>query len=106
MIKKDICTRNTKGELHGYCEFYHSNNGELHYKGNFVNGKRDGDWEFYFTNGLLGYKGNFVNGQQHGYWEFYLTDGELGSKGYYNMGKKVDYEVLIESVTSEMFPIY
>jgi len=27
-------------------------------------------------------------------------------KNYYDMGKKVDYEVLIETLTTEMFPIY
>ena len=55
---KHIKPINNKGEPHGY-------------------------WEVYFSNGNLWYKGNFINRKQHGYWEFYLTNNELKSKEYF-----------------------
>ena len=58
MKTKDITPRNEKGERHGY-------------------------WESYFDNGQLWYKGNYVNGNKHGYWERYYRNGELESKIYY-----------------------
>lgn len=55
---KHIKPINNKGEPHGY-------------------------WEYYYHNGNLWYKGNFINRKQHGYWEFYLTNNELKSKEYF-----------------------
>jgi antitoxin component YwqK of YwqJK toxin-antitoxin module len=81
---------NEKGEKHGYWEWYYDN-GQLSYKGNYVNGKEHGYWEYYHSNGQLSYKGNFINGKQHGYWEAYYSDGDLDYKGYFDMGKQVDY---------------
>jgi len=81
---------NEKGERHGYWEDYWSN-GQLCYKGNFVNGQRHGYWERYYSNGKLWYKVNYVNGKEHGYWEDYWYNGQLCYKGYYDMGKQVDY---------------
>ena len=81
---------NDKGEPHGYWEGYYTN-GQLSYKGNYVNGKQHGYWESYYDNGQLDYKGNYVNGNRHGYWEEYWSNGQLYSKGYYDMGKQVDY---------------
>ncbi len=37
----------------------------------------------YYPNGQLRYKGNFVNGKQHGYWEWYNYNGQLKEKTYY-----------------------
>jgi len=81
---------NEKGEEHGYWENYYSN-GQLDYKGNYVNGKKHGYWENYWSDGQLWHKGNYVNGKKHGYWESYYSNGDLIYKGYYNMGKRVNY---------------
>ena len=64
----DIKPYNKKGQAHGYWEQYYSN-GQLSYKGNFINGKKDGYWEDYLLNGNLAYKGNYVNGERKGHWE-------------------------------------
>ena len=90
MKTKNIKPYNEQGERHGYWETYYSN-GQLSYKGNYVNGKEHGYWESYYDNGQLDYKGNYVNGNRHGYWEEYWSNGQLYSKGYYDMGKQVDY---------------
>ena len=76
MKKKDIKPRNNKNQPHGYWETYWSN-GELWYKGNFKDGKKDGYWEFYHDNGELACKGYYKDGKQDGYWEWYYDNGEL-----------------------------
>jgi antitoxin component YwqK of YwqJK toxin-antitoxin module len=81
---------NDKGQSHGYWEYYYDN-GQLEYKGNYVNGDKHGYWEDYHYNGQLYSKVNYVNGKRHGYWESYYDNGQLKRKGYYDMGKKVDY---------------
>ena len=54
-------------------------------------GEKHGYWEDYYDNGQLAYKGNYVNGEPHGYWEVYYENGKLHYKGYYDMGKRVGY---------------
>ena len=68
MIVKDITPYNDNGKRHGYWEYYHYN-GNLVFKGNFVNGNKHGYWEEYHSNGNLYSKGNYVDGKEHGYWE-------------------------------------
>jgi antitoxin component YwqK of YwqJK toxin-antitoxin module len=41
------------------------------------NNQPHGYWEHYFSNGQLYYKGNYVNGNRHGYWEYYWGNGKL-----------------------------
>ncbi len=105
---------NDKGEKHGYWEIYFSNgqlfykgnfvdgyehgyweryyyDGQLEYTGNYVNGNKHGYWEVYWENGQLSYKGNFVNGKQHGCWKWYHNNGQLIRKCYFDMGEQVDY---------------
>ena len=54
-------------QRHGYWEWNHTN-GQLWYKGIFINGIKDGHWESYYSDGKLCYKGNYTNGDRHGYW--------------------------------------
>jgi antitoxin component YwqK of YwqJK toxin-antitoxin module len=66
---------------HGLKEGYWSN-GNLWYKGVFINGLKDGDWEFYHPNGKLWGKGYFVNDKFHDYWEWYTDSGNLIEKEF------------------------
>ena len=89
---------------HGLYESFYEN-GQLDYRGNYKNGKKEGLWESYYTNGQfrrkenykdgkqhglhevfyengqLLYRRNYKNGEYHGLWEFYHTNGQLGTKG-------------------------
>jgi antitoxin component YwqK of YwqJK toxin-antitoxin module len=38
-------------------------NGRLSSKGNYVDGKFNGYWEFYYSSGKLRYKGSYVDGK-------------------------------------------
>jgi antitoxin component YwqK of YwqJK toxin-antitoxin module len=48
-----------------------------------ASGNRHGYWDRYYLNGQLIYKGNYINGKQHGYWEWYSCEGELVHKVYF-----------------------
>lgn len=78
----DKSPRNKQGLCHGYWEIYHKN-GNLFYKGNFINNKEEGYWEDYFSNGKLWRKGNFINGREIGLWEIYNMNGKLNNITYY-----------------------
>jgi antitoxin component YwqK of YwqJK toxin-antitoxin module len=49
----------------------------------FINGKKQGPWEFYYHNNLeyyngnLMYKGHYINDIREGYWESYYYNGNL-----------------------------
>ncbi len=47
------------------------------------NGLKESYWEEYYINGELYYKGNYINGKQHGYFERYYDNGQLKEKIYY-----------------------
>jgi antitoxin component YwqK of YwqJK toxin-antitoxin module len=97
---------NDKGQRHGYWEVYYDN-GQLYFKGDYVNGQRHGYSEEYHPNGKLEYKGNYVNGKKHGHWEFYYLSGLFNCERYYDMSKEVDYVVNLEpELTPEMFSIF
>jgi antitoxin component YwqK of YwqJK toxin-antitoxin module len=80
LMKKDINSRNKQGQRHGYRECYYSN-GQLMFKGNYINGKQDGCWKNYHLNGQLFYKVSYINGKRNGFEEEYGVDGKLWSKG-------------------------
>ena len=90
MKNKNITPRNENCNPHGYWESYYEN-GNLWYKGNYVDGNRHGSWESYYSNGNLAFKGNYVDGKEHGYWEGYYSNGKLWHKGFYGMDKEVNY---------------
>lgn len=53
-------TTEEKEKLNGpYVE--HHPNGKLFRKGNYINGKREGYWEVYYSNGHLMHKSKFLN---------------------------------------------
>jgi antitoxin component YwqK of YwqJK toxin-antitoxin module len=70
---------NDKGERHGYWERYRAN-GNLDWKGNYVNDRRNGYWEFYWKNGKLQWVGNYNNAEQVGCWNWYDSNDNLTEK--------------------------
>ena len=73
---------NADGNRDGWWEIYYSN-GQLNYKGNYINGKFDGWWESYHPNGQLCSKGNYIKGKEDGWWEEYNVEGELNKNIFY-----------------------
>ena len=73
---------NEQGEKHGYWETCYSN-GNLEYKGSYVNGKLHGLQEGYYSKGKPWYKVNYIHGNEHGLFEYYNEDDGLYLKEYY-----------------------
>ena len=65
---------------------YHDNN-QLKTKGNYIDGKRDGLWENFFSNGQLSITSNYKNGKQDGLQEIFYENGQLKMKGNLKDGK-------------------
>jgi antitoxin component YwqK of YwqJK toxin-antitoxin module len=54
-------------------------------------GQQHGCWETYFDNGQLCYKGLFINNDKFGYHESYFIDGKLHWRGHYNNNELCGY---------------
>jgi antitoxin component YwqK of YwqJK toxin-antitoxin module len=65
---------NAKGQQHGIWEKYYDN-GQLYYKGTYINGQRHGPWEQYHKTGQLCYKQTFIQGKLDGLILWYNRDG-------------------------------
>mgnify|MGYP006199136391 FL=1 len=42
-----------------------------------------------YNNGLPRFKGEYLDGKMHGYWEFYRKDGSLMRSGYFDKERQV-----------------
>jgi antitoxin component YwqK of YwqJK toxin-antitoxin module len=73
---------NERGEKHGPWEQYHDN-GNLWYKGEYVNDEYHGPWQFYYSHGSLNGLIQFSYGNQVGYYIHYRISGELNDKEFY-----------------------
>lgn len=61
-----------------YREFYP--NDKPFIEGQFVKGKQEGEWKYYFDNGQINRKVIFKDGKPNGAWEVYRADGTLQAK--------------------------
>ena len=71
-------------------------NGQLKFRGNYNNGKRDDLWEEFHENGNLHQKGNYKDGKRDGLWEVFYSisnnnpfvlHGQLMYRGNYENGQ-------------------
>jgi antitoxin component YwqK of YwqJK toxin-antitoxin module len=67
----------TAGRQQGLWKEYHPN-GELKLQGEYLNGKRIGDWVFYYPNKKIEQKGKYdKKGKAQGAWKWYYESGNL-----------------------------
>ena len=57
------------------------------WRGNYTDGKRDGEFSFWHENGQLKLRARFVNGKENGAFRVYHENGELAFTGRYNDGR-------------------
>jgi antitoxin component YwqK of YwqJK toxin-antitoxin module len=50
-------------------------------------GKREGEWNFFYENGSLKADGKYSNNLESGKWSYYNTDGKIEQTGSYKNGK-------------------
>ena len=73
----------TQGRKQGPWEEHYAN-GNLWYKGSYLNDIEIGIWEWYWINGNLMYKGSYLDGKETGTWEWYDIEGNLKKVIYYH----------------------
>jgi antitoxin component YwqK of YwqJK toxin-antitoxin module len=93
----------SKNRENGQSLTFFPETGAILSKGNFVEGKREGIWEWYYPNGNIYYRSGYspdkkrevwistnLLGNEHGIHERYYENGQLEEKGSYEFGLKVD----------------
>jgi len=78
-------------------EFYVT--GKIKSKGNYTEGKKQGDWIMYFESGTLQSLGPFDNGKMQGWWKHYNEKKQMISEGNYSEGKKQGYWISYQNET-------
>lgn len=66
------------GQCYGYYE-----NGQKGLRGSYVNGVRDGLWEYWYSNGQKKVEGKYKMGEKTGQWLYWYSSGQLRIKANY-----------------------
>ncbi len=64
-------------------------NGQVSFKGKYVNGKQEGDCVYYFENGRVRFNGAYLDGLKDGEWIAYFDTGQIRFKVKYLKGDQV-----------------
>jgi len=63
-------------------------NGQKESEGNYINGKKNGNWTFWHENGQKESEGNYINGKKNGNWTYWNEKGQIYREKNYKDGKK------------------
>ncbi len=75
----------------GKWRYYAEDGGTLQSEGDFVNGKKNGEWKLYFPSGKVSSSGQYKNDEPDGKWTYYFEDGTISSTGEFVEGKRNGY---------------
>lgn len=75
----------------GLWRYYAEEDGSLQSEGEYVNGKKNGQWKIYYPSGKVSASGSYVNDEMTGPWTYYYEDGAVSSSGEYVGGKRNGY---------------
>jgi antitoxin component YwqK of YwqJK toxin-antitoxin module len=89
----------TDGEKDGDWKYIYGNYSE---EGKYIIGLQDGIWKAYYSNGNMKYKGNFVQGNPDGKQFFYYDNGKIKEEQYYQMGIR---EKIWKKYNEESIPV-
>ena len=68
-------------------------NGQVSFKGKYVNGKQEGDCVYYFENGKIRFQGSYLSGLKTGEWVAYFDTGQVRFKVKYLKGDQIGERV-------------
>lgn len=74
----------------GHWRFF-AEGGTLESEGDYVNGKKNGKWEYKYPSGKISASGSFENDDPVGKWNYFFEDGTTSSTGEFVGGKKDGY---------------
>ena len=63
-------------------------NNQIMYEGNYLSGKKNEQWIYYFENGKIKRESNYLDGKKHGSWIYYNKTGNIDWVQNYNEGKR------------------
>ncbi|MCU0420292.1 MAG: hypothetical protein MUC38_11630 [Cyclobacteriaceae bacterium] len=66
-------------------------NGVLSGEGDYMSGKKEGIWKYYFPSGKVSSEGAYKNDEPEGDWTYYFDDGHVSARGAYVGGQKNGY---------------
>ena len=75
-----------QGRKQGDWEYYYPG-GKLKAKGSYKNDYKIGTWNYYFRNGQLEQTGRYIRGNPDGLWTWYHSNGQLWREEEYVMGE-------------------
>lgn len=78
---------NEEGKKQGEWRFYYVT-GELKSKGVYKNNRKTGEWRFYFKSSSVEQVGHFVKGRSSGTWTWYYETGEVEREELFEKGKE------------------
>lgn len=67
--------------------------GELGLKGQFVNGKKEGMWEYWYSSGERKRKSIYVNNKKHGTTYYWYKNGFKAKEVYYSNNKRIGHKI-------------
>jgi len=70
---------------------YFTEEGVLESEGDFMSGRKNGDWKYYYSSGKISSEGKYENDEPTGLWKYYFEDGTLSASGEFLGGKKNGY---------------
>ncbi|MFK7951097.1 MAG: S24 family peptidase [Saprospiraceae bacterium] len=89
----DILAYFSYNKNHNIVYYIYNKNGDMYeYKGDLVDGKPNGKGEITYSNGEK-FIGNFENGKKHGNGEYYNRSGEILKKGNWNNDKFIEKRI-------------
>lgn len=74
----------------GHWRFF-AEDGTLESEGDYLNGRKNGPWEYKYPSGKKSASGSFENDEPVGKWEYFFEDGTTSSSGQFVGGKKDGY---------------
>ena len=84
----ELSGKYTVEDRNGITKEYNSNNDKLIFKGEYLNGKRNGKGKEYFDEEHIRYVGQYLNGKRNGKGKEYYKNEQLKFNGEYLNGKK------------------
>jgi antitoxin component YwqK of YwqJK toxin-antitoxin module len=63
--------------------------GKLEFTGTMINGKKQGEWKWFFENGKLSLSGKYLADKEVGEWKWFHTNGIAFAVGYFANGKPI-----------------
>jgi antitoxin component YwqK of YwqJK toxin-antitoxin module len=96
-VRRDglIYHQDTNELVTGTVEWFHERDvsiqvslkGQLGSRGNYIDGKREGLWEWFYENGQLWSRENFKDGKLDGLYESFYDNGQLRIRGNFIDGE-------------------